>query len=247
MLVSRNTLGRKDTLNLFQVDFLWIDRGTLFARYRGEGAASPVSTDPVVQQDVIQAALADPAFVDLRSPDGSGHILNMAAITHVDVDAHVGIMFCGFASTGVTLKIPRSKEAILDAALATYTGPGGGAGVVITGPALAGKATAGAGAPTSLGLGQGLQFSGAQVQIDPTFVQTLIQQEADVQYARLIDSTNNDSIMYIGEAAPGSLTSAAVWRIKKVTFVAEDTSITWASGSAAFDKIWDNRLALSYL
>lgn len=50
---------------------------------------------------------------------------------------------------------------------------------------------------------------------------------------------------YIGEATMGSLTSSAVWRIKRI----DNTSgvvITWA-GSGAFDQVWDNYPSLTYL
>jgi hypothetical protein len=53
-------------------------------------------------------------------------------------------------------------------------------------------------------------------------------------------------VVYIGEALPGSTTSSASWRIKRLTETGADLSIEWAGGTADFDKIWDNRLALSY-
>ena len=49
---------------------------------------------------------------------------------------------------------------------------------------------------------------------------------------------------YVGEAAIGTATSAASWRIKKI----DSTSgiiITWA-GTGVFDQVWDNRASLSY-
>ena len=49
---------------------------------------------------------------------------------------------------------------------------------------------------------------------------------------------------YVGEAAIGTVTSAASWRIKKV----DSTSgiiITWA-GTGVFDQVWDNRAFFSY-
>ncbi len=49
---------------------------------------------------------------------------------------------------------------------------------------------------------------------------------------------------YIGEAAIGTATSAASWRIKKVDS-ATGVSITWA-GAGAFNQIWDNRESLGY-
>jgi hypothetical protein len=51
---------------------------------------------------------------------------------------------------------------------------------------------------------------------------------------------------YLGYADPGSLTSGAVWAIKRIIESGSDASITWADGDASFDNIWDNRLALVY-
>jgi hypothetical protein len=52
--------------------------------------------------------------------------------------------------------------------------------------------------------------------------------------------------MYKGEAAVGSLESAAVWRISKITIIDDDISEVWADGNSNFDNVWDNRLSLSY-
>lgn len=49
---------------------------------------------------------------------------------------------------------------------------------------------------------------------------------------------------YVGEAAIGTATSAASWRIKKVDSTT-GISIQWA-GSGVFDQVWDNRASLSY-
>jgi hypothetical protein len=46
---------------------------------------------------------------------------------------------------------------------------------------------------------------------------------------------------YIGEAAIGTATSAASWRIKKVT----SSSVLYAS-TGTFNQIWDNRASLTY-
>ena len=54
------------------------------------------------------------------------------------------------------------------------------------------------------------------------------------------------SATYIGEASPGSLTSASAWRIKKLVETGPDSEITWADGNSDFDNIWDNRLSLTY-
>jgi len=52
------------------------------------------------------------------------------------------------------------------------------------------------------------------------------------------------SIDYMGEAAIGSLTSSAVWRVKKIDSTT-GISITWA-GTGIFNQIWDNYASLTY-
>ena len=56
-----------------------------------------------------------------------------------------------------------------------------------------------------------------------------------------------DSLIYIGEAAPGTAESAAEWRIKRLT-IAGDDDVTeeWAGGTGTFDKAWSNRAGYSY-
>lgn len=63
-------------------------------------------------------------------------------------------------------------------------------------------------------------------------------------YAVRIDEVG--STTYVGEALPGTLTSAASWRIKRLTETGPDLTIQFADGNSSFDNIWDNRLALSY-
>ena len=67
-------------------------------------------------------------------------------------------------------------------------------------------------------------------------------------YATRYDQdASTPSFAYLGKAQIGSVTSAAVWQIQKLTFGADgDVEITWADGNAAFDNIWDNRASLSY-
>lgn len=53
--------------------------------------------------------------------------------------------------------------------------------------------------------------------------------------------------IYIGEAKPGTATSSAGWRIRKLTYSGENvTDIEWADGDIEFNNIWDNRDSLSY-
>lgn len=70
--------------------------------------------------------------------------------------------------------------------------------------------------------------------------------ELEVQYNRLIDT--DGQFIYIGEALPGTATSEAKWRIKRVDQKAgDDYDIIWADGTAELTKVWDDRLTLSYV
>lgn len=58
-------------------------------------------------------------------------------------------------------------------------------------------------------------------------------------YKLLLDDYTTTNVTYVGKAALGSATSAAVWQIQKI----DETSglaITWG-GTGAFDQVWDNR------
>lgn len=56
-----------------------------------------------------------------------------------------------------------------------------------------------------------------------------------------------DTLLYRGEATPGSLDTDPVWRIKRIAFDADgDVVETWANGTAEFNKVWSNRESYSY-
>lgn len=68
----------------------------------------------------------------------------------------------------------------------------------------------------------------------------------DDEYTQLLDWPDANTT-YIGWATPGSASSAASWKIQKITFTAGNpTAIEWADGNLNFDNIWDNRASLSY-
>lgn len=71
--------------------------------------------------------------------------------------------------------------------------------------------------------------------------------EEEVPFAKQINFIS-DNLLYRGEADPGTATSAALWRVRKITIDAADSDVTetWASGTANFDKIWDNHLGFTY-
>lgn len=65
-------------------------------------------------------------------------------------------------------------------------------------------------------------------------------------YAKRYDQVD-DTLAYLGDAAVGSVTSTASWRIQKLEFgVTGSVTITFADGNTNFDNIWNNRASLSY-
>ncbi len=61
----------------------------------------------------------------------------------------------------------------------------------------------------------------------------------------LIDEVS-DTVMYIGIANSGDLTSDANWQIKKITKTGDITSIKYADGTADFVNVWDDRASYTY-
>ena len=64
-------------------------------------------------------------------------------------------------------------------------------------------------------------------------------------YITKIDEASS-TVTYIGRAARGSTTTAAVWQIMKVTVSGNITTIAWAGGFDTFINVWDDRAGLSY-
>lgn len=68
----------------------------------------------------------------------------------------------------------------------------------------------------------------------------------NMPYATRVDFIDSTT-MYKGEAVVGTLDSGSTWRISKYVFgVDSDVTITWASGNDNFDKVWNDRVSLSY-
>jgi hypothetical protein len=66
----------------------------------------------------------------------------------------------------------------------------------------------------------------------------------DPALTMIVDSSTTVGYTYICEAAPGTASSAALWRICKVTDATGNT--VWADGNGNFDNVADNRASLSY-
>lgn len=82
----------------------------------------------------------------------------------------------------------------------------------------------------------------------PAFIQTIAGAvDVGTEMARRTDFVG-ETLMYRGEAAPGTAETAAAWRIKRVTFAPDgDITETFASGNADFVNAWDDRAALEYI
>ena len=69
--------------------------------------------------------------------------------------------------------------------------------------------------------------------------------EEDEVYDIEVD-TSVPNVTYVGQAMPGTPSSVASWRIKKITETSTGSSVDWANGSAEFIHIWDDHLSLPY-
>ena len=55
------------------------------------------------------------------------------------------------------------------------------------------------------------------------------------------DDISGNSKEYFGWAAINTATSAASWKIMRITYVGNDFTIEYADGNSLQDNIWDNR------
>ena len=67
---------------------------------------------------------------------------------------------------------------------------------------------------------------------------------AETPRAKRVDFVG-DTLIYVGEADPGTAESAASWRISKIDTTL-DISVLWADGNNNYDNVWNDRLSLSY-
>lgn len=69
-----------------------------------------------------------------------------------------------------------------------------------------------------------------------------------ISYTEILDYVGGANPIYIGQATPGSATSAAVWQIRKLTYDGSNnpTNIQFSGGTVNFTSIWDNRAGLTY-
>ena len=66
-------------------------------------------------------------------------------------------------------------------------------------------------------------------------------------YDTQLDFVSED-VTYRGDALPDTATSAASWRVCRITAgVAGEVTVEYADGSTALDKVWDNRASYGYV
>lgn len=87
--------------------------------------------------------------------------------------------------------------------------------------------------------------------VQPHVVDTLIHVtkvgEEDILYTRRVDFQNDDTLIYRGEADIGTLDAEPKWRVRRLLIASDDDVVEeYADGSAAFNKIWDDRASFTY-
>jgi hypothetical protein len=95
------------------------------------------------------------------------------------------------------------------------------------------------------GAGQTDALTDAELRASPLDVQGTFY-STTAQYAVIADDVTTGGVVYVGYADPGTPTSAAGWRIKKIQ-TSNYPITTWADGNTNFDNVYDNRVSLTYL
>lgn len=72
-----------------------------------------------------------------------------------------------------------------------------------------------------------------------------IRLELEVKFDKLVDVDGEHT--YIGEATPGTVVTAALWRIRRLKEVGDDLEIRWAGGSESLTNVWNNRASFTYI
>jgi hypothetical protein len=58
---------------------------------------------------------------------------------------------------------------------------------------------------------------------------------------------DHTSFLYLGQAAPGTLTSASKWQIVKFIFSGTLIESQYPNGDAGYTNVWDDRASLTYV
>lgn len=88
-----------------------------------------------------------------------------------------------------------------------------------------------------------ITITGSVIDVDVSVLEETLAPQLSV----LLDEVGD--FLYVGEAVPGTASSAPSWRIFRVDnnpAGAEETTKLYANSSINFDQIWDDRLSFSY-
>jgi len=78
-----------------------------------------------------------------------------------------------------------------------------------------------------------------------TIINSTLEEEVT---AKRTDFTADGSIIYKAEAAPGTIDSQPLWRIRQITIMPDDDIIEkYAQGSSNFSFVWSDRLTYEYI
>ena len=102
--------------------------------------------------------------------------------------------------------------------------------------------------PTLIGVSSADGTTPTDLEVNPITGELLVA-PGSRNIALQLDYQLGSNPIYIGMAPPGTLTSAALWQIRKLAFDGNDnvTSIKYANGSPNFDQVYDDRAGLTYV
>lgn len=89
-----------------------------------------------------------------------------------------------------------------------------------------------------------IQDGGNSITVDGTVAVSGTVTVAETGYITRLEEASA-TITYVGQAAPGSATSSAVWRVKRLDSAA-GLVVLYADGNTNFDNTWDGRAGFSY-
>jgi len=81
-------------------------------------------------------------------------------------------------------------------------------------------------------------------------VQTVRLAPKAIQKIEYDNDVSGNSREFFGWAAINTATSAASWKIMRITYAtasaSDDFVVEWCDGNALYDNVWDNRASLTY-
>lgn len=85
------------------------------------------------------------------------------------------------------------------------------------------------------------------IERDGAYYSIPLSEVSEMEFAKRIDAVS-DTLLYKGEATPGTAETAAAWRIRRIELSADGDMVeTFADGSADFSFVWADHAALTYI